>query len=78
MDGISERANQWLEQYLRLMALHQEDWVQWLPMATVVHNNTQNATTKQTPNSVLIGFTPTLTLLMIQTLGVLMADDQIT
>ena len=25
-DGISERANQWLEQYLRLTISHQEDW----------------------------------------------------
>ena len=60
------------------MALHQEDWAQWLPMATAVHNNAQNTTTKQTPNSVLMGFAPTLTPLRIQTLGILAADDQIT
>ena len=78
MDGISEWANQWLEQYLRLMISHQEDWVQWLPMATVVHNNAQNTTMRQNPSSVLIGFTPTLTPLAGQRLGVLAADDRIT
>ena len=44
-DGISEQANQWLEQYLRLTIAHQEDWAMWLPMATAVHNNAQNGTT---------------------------------
>ena len=77
-DGISERANQWLEQYLQLTAHHQEDWAQWLPMATAVHNNAQNTTTKQTPNLVLMGFAPTLTPLTIQTVGILAADDHIT
>ena len=74
-DGISKQANQWLEQYLRLIALHQEDWAQWLPMATAVHNNAQNATTKQVPSTVVMGFSPMLTPLMAQTLGVLAADD---
>ena len=74
-DGISERANQWLEQYLHLTISHQEDWVQWLPMATVVHNNAQNMTMRQTPNMVLMGFTPTLASLMNQTLGVPAMDD---
>ena len=45
MDGISEWANQWLEQYLRLTISHQEDWAQWLPMAMAVHNNAQNTMT---------------------------------
>ena len=57
---------------------HQEDWAQWLPMATAVHNNAQNTTMKQTPNSVLMGFIPTLTPLTCQTLGVPAADDHIT
>ena len=77
-DGISERANQWLEQYLCLTASHQEDWAQWLPMATAVHNNAQNTTTRQTPNAVLMGFTPTLTLSSNQQFGVPAADDRIT
>ena len=76
-DGISERANQWLEQYLRLTAMHQEDWAQWLPMATAVHNNVQNTTTKQVPNTVLMGFSPVLTLFMAQASGVPAVDDRI-
>jgi len=32
-DGLSERANQWIEQYLRLIANpQQDDWAEWLPM----------------------------------------------
>ena len=77
-DGISERANQWLEQYLRLTIAHQEDWAVWLPMATAVHNNAQNGTTRQVPNSVLMGFTPTLTPSSNQKFGVPAADDRIT
>ena len=77
-DGISERANQWLEQYLRLVITHQEDWAQWLPMVTAVHNNAHNTTMQQSPNTVLMGFTPTLAPSLHQTLGVLSADDQIT
>ena len=60
------------------MVSHQEDWAQLLPMATVVHNNVQNTTMKQTPSSVLMGFTPTLTPLTSQTLGVPAVDGQIT
>ena len=77
-DGISERANQWLEQYLRLVITHQEDWAQWLPMATAVHNNAHNTTMQQSPNTVLMGFTPTLAPSLHQTLGVPAADDRIT
>ena len=76
-DGISEWANQWLEQYLHLTVLHQEDWAQWLPMATAVHNNAQNTTTQQTPNTVLMGFTPTLAPSSNQKFGVPAADDRI-
>ena len=59
-DEILERANQWLEQYLQLVMSHQENWAQWLPMATAVHNNAQNTTTKQVPSEVLMGFSPIL------------------
>ena len=78
MDGISKQANQWLKQYLQLVLSHQEDWAQWLPMATVVHNNAQNVTMKQVPSNVLMGFSPILAPLMMQTLGVLAVNDQIT
>ena len=77
-DGVSKRANQWLEQYLWLTITHQEDWAQWLPMATAVHNDAWNATTQQSPITVLMGFTPTLAPSMHQTFGVPAADDRIT
>ena len=47
-------------------------------MATAVHNNAQNGTTRQVPNSVLTGFTPTLAPSSNQTFGVPAADDRIT
>ena len=47
-------------------------------MATAVHNNARNTTTQQSPNTVLMGFTPTLAPSLHQTLGVLAADDRIT
>ena len=38
-DGLSERKNQWVEQFLRLVAEgRQDDWSEWLPLATAVHN----------------------------------------
>ena len=75
MDGISEWANQWVEQYLQLTILYQEDWALWLPIATTVHNNAQNTTTRQVPSSVLVGFTPTLAPSSNQQFGVPVADD---
>ena len=58
-DGISERKNQWIEQYLRLLTSNSpEDWTQWLTLATVVHNNRANETTGLSPNEILLGFTP--------------------
>ena len=75
-DEILERANQWLKQYLQLITLHQEDWAQWLPLATAVHNNAQNATTKQVPNMILMGISPALTPETVQTLGVPATNDQ--
>jgi hypothetical protein len=38
-DGLSEQTNQWVEQYLCLIAANQNEWSKWLPMVTVVHNN---------------------------------------
>ena len=60
-DGISERKNQWVEQYLRLVTSAQpEDWTHWLSIATAVHNNRQNATTKLSPNQILLGYETSL------------------
>jgi hypothetical protein len=40
MDGLSERKNQWIEQYLRLItSAAPEDWTQWLALASAIHNN---------------------------------------
>jgi len=56
-DGLSERKNQWVEQYLRLVtSMQPEDWTEWLSMATAVHNNRKNATTGVSPNQVLLGY----------------------
>jgi len=60
-DGLSERKNQWIEQYLRLVTANQEDWSNWLAVATLVHNNSANSTTGFTPNELLIGWEPPLT-----------------
>jgi hypothetical protein len=62
-DGLSERKNQWVEQYLRIVTLASpEDWTQWLALASAVHNNRRNATTRLSPNQILLGYEPQLTL----------------
>ena len=61
-DGLSERKNQWIEQYLRTVtSASPEDWMQWLTLATAVHNNRKNATTGLSPNQILLGYEPQLT-----------------
>jgi len=60
-DRLSERKNQWVEQYLRLITTNQEDWSDWLAVATLIHNNSANSTTGFTPNELLIGWEPPLT-----------------
>src|SRR6266705_3201041 len=60
-DGLSERKNQWVEQYLRLVTSAQpEDWTHWLPIASAVHNNRRNSTTGLSPNHILLGYDITL------------------
>jgi hypothetical protein len=60
-NGISERKNQWVEQYLRLVtAASPEDWTHWLAIATAVHNNWRNKTTGLSPNQILLGYELTL------------------
>ena len=59
---LSERKNQWVEQYLQLVtAIQPEDWEQWLPLASAVHNNWRNATTRLLPNQILLGYKTELT-----------------
>lgn len=49
-DGQTERANQEIEQFLRLFVNHrQDDWVEWLAMAEFSYNNRIQASTRQTP-----------------------------
>src|SRR5712671_2435736 len=60
-DGLSERKNQWIEQYLRLLAVgQQDDWSQWLSIATAVHNDQTNDTLGMSPNEALLGYRPRL------------------
>jgi hypothetical protein len=60
-DGLSEWKNQWIEQYLRLITANQDKWSQWLPIATLVHNNSANSTTGLPPSQSLIGWEPPIT-----------------
>jgi hypothetical protein len=54
--------NQWVEQYLRLVAsMRQDDWSLWLPLATAVHNARVNSTTRITPFQAILGYNPNLT-----------------
>ena len=59
-DGLTERMNQWVEQYLHLILANQKDWSTWLPVAMAVHNNLANVTMGKTPHELLIGITPPL------------------
>jgi len=46
-DGLTERMNVTIEQYLRIFASHQQDdWVRWLPLAEFAANNGSSETTK--------------------------------
>ncbi len=60
-DGLSEQKNQWVEQFLQLVASNQEEWSTMLPLATLVHNNSKNATIRTSPNQLLIGREPPAT-----------------
>jgi len=60
-DGLSEHKNQWIKQYLRLVANAQQgDWSQWLTVASAVHNDHVNATLGVAPSEILLGYCPTL------------------
>jgi hypothetical protein len=60
-DGLTECTNQKVEQFLRLVSANQEDWSSALLIATLIHNNSGNATTKTSPNLLLIGREPPAT-----------------
>jgi len=56
-----ERKNQWVGQYLWLIAGNNKEWSNMLPIATLVHNNSANSTTRLAPNQLLIGREPPAT-----------------
>ncbi|GAA5891825.1 hypothetical protein JCM5296_003241 [Sporobolomyces johnsonii] len=59
-DGITERLNQTLEQYLRMYINYQQDnWEDLLPLAQYVYNDTLHSSTKMTPFFATYGFHPT-------------------
>jgi len=60
-DGLSERKNQWVKQYLHLVVNAQQgDWSQWLMVASAVDNDHVNSTLGVTPIEALLGYRPTL------------------
>src|SRR5260221_12800921 len=60
-DGLSERKNQWIEQYLRIVtSMAPEDWTSWLSIATAVHNDRKNVMTGLSLNQILWGGEPQL------------------
>ncbi len=60
-DSLSEQKNQWVEQFLQLLSTNQNDWSTALPLATLVHNNTQNSMTGLAPNQLLNRLEPAAT-----------------
>jgi hypothetical protein len=58
-DGQTERMNAGVEQYLRaFMTFHQNDWVDWLPLAEFSANNVVSETTGTSPFFANYGFHP--------------------
>ena len=56
-DGLSERKNQWVEQYLCLVtSASPDDWTHWMALAIAVHNNRRNSTIGLLPNQILLGY----------------------
>ena len=56
MDGLSERKNQWVEQYLHfVMTTQQDNWSKWLVITSLMHNSRVNATIKMAPLQALLG-----------------------
>ena len=50
-----------MEQFLQLVVTNQEEWSLVLPLATLMHNNSQNATIRTSLNQLLIGLEPPAT-----------------
>jgi hypothetical protein len=77
-DSVSERANQWIEQYLRLITSSSpKDWTHWLTIASTVHNDRVNQTLGISPSQALLGCNVALTLKDDATTSNQLAGDQI-
>jgi hypothetical protein len=77
MDGLSKCKNQWVEQYLRLVtSTAPKDWMQWLTLASAIHNNRKNTTIGLLPNQVLLGYEVTLNPGAMQQTSVELAEEQ--
>lgn len=62
-DGQTEITNKTLEQYLRCyLDYQQENWLQLLPIAEFVYNNSQHASLKNSPFYINYGFNPAIEL----------------
>ena len=60
-DGQTERANSFLEQYLRSQVSYlQDDWARWLPLAEFATNNATSESTRTSPFFANFGFHPRL------------------
>ncbi|XP_073413057.1 uncharacterized protein [Dendrobates tinctorius] len=60
-NGQTERTNQTLEQYLRCFICHlHDDWVVLLLLAEFSYNNSQSASTKQSPFYANLGYHPNI------------------
>jgi hypothetical protein len=70
-----EWKNQWIEQYLHLITANQDEWSRWLPIATLVHNNSINSTTSLTPSQLLIGWEPPITQNQVHEMNNQMAEQ---
>jgi len=61
--GQSERNNRFIEDYLRnYVNYHQNNWVQFLPIAEFVFNNHKSVPTQQTPFFLNYGYNPSFSL----------------
>src|SRR6201996_2184318 len=62
-DGQTERANQTLEQYIRMFTNYQQDnWSSLLPLAEFSYNNAPNASTGLSPFFANKGYDPAITI----------------
>jgi len=60
-DGLLERKNQWLEQFLQLVTVNQANWPTALALTTSVHNNAWNSIIGYALNQPITGLEPTVT-----------------